>query len=248
MKQSTAAHDQIYAFRRGVLWCASAYRLWLLFKKSHSRVGAQRAVPLLYRLIILIISCLPISTTPIFAQVPLPTTPATRDGFLRAPRLGITFINSTDAPIKADRYQQALFLGAGWNRWPLYWDRVEYAPAQFNWSAYDALVTGDVRNGLRTNAILMGRPTFWQSGSSIFALGLPIFSDGSDIPGPGKTIHPSNGWANFVFAAVQRYRPEGVLARQENWPPATGVRVWEAWKNRIFRCSGLPARRNMPDC
>ena len=30
----------------------------------------------------------------------------------------------------------------------------------------------------------------------------PIFSDGTDIPGPGKTINPNNYWARFIFKAV----------------------------------------------
>ncbi|PJF25313.1 MAG: hypothetical protein CUN53_13420, partial [Phototrophicales bacterium] len=43
-------------------------------------------------------------------------------------RLGITFISSLDHPANELRYQRALLLGAGWNRWPLYWDRVERSP------------------------------------------------------------------------------------------------------------------------
>ncbi len=183
-----------------------------------------------------IFCCLTITTTfvVLHAQVPLPTTPVTRDGYVRAPQLGITFINSTDAPIKPERYQQALFLGTGWNRWPLYWDRVEYSPGQFNWTAYDLLVASDISNGLRTNAILLGRPSFHQNGASIEGLNASIFSDGSDMPGPGKAINPANGWATFVYGAVQRYRPEGILAQQQNWPPGTGIRIWEAWNEPDF--------------
>ena len=40
----------------------------------------------------------------------------------------------------------------------------------------------------------------------------PIFNDGTDLPGPKKTINPANAWANFVFNAVERYRPGGTLA------------------------------------
>ena len=151
------------------------------------------------------------------------------DGFTRAPRLGITFINSTDAPITEQRYQQALFLGAGWNRWPLYWERVELSAGQFNWAAYDRLVSEDIRHGLQTNVILLGRPGFHQSGGSITGLSAPVFSDGTDTLGPGKQINPANHWAGFVYRAVERYRPGGLLATERNWLSGAGIRVWEVW-------------------
>lgn len=169
-------------------------------------------------------------------QVPvLPTSPApSGDEYLRSPRLGITFINSADHPISDQRYKQALFLGAGWTRWPLYWDRLETSPGGFNWGAYDQLVSGDVRNGLRTNAILMGRPAFYQQGSSITGLNSPVFSDGSDTAAPGKFVNPENKWAVFVSEAVNRYKPGGLLAQQQGWQPEQGVTVWEAWNEPDF--------------
>ncbi len=150
-------------------------------------------------------------------------------GVIRAPRLGITFISSLDHPANERRYQQALLLGAGWNRWPLYWDRVETAPGSYNWSSYDRLVTGDVVHGLRTNAILLGRPGFFADGGSISNLAAPAFSDGSDTPGAGKLPNSGNPWALFVYAAVQRYKPGGQLALNQGWPAGAGITVWEAW-------------------
>ncbi len=58
---------------------------------------------------------------------------------------------------------------------------------------------------------------------------LSVFTDGTDIPGPGKSINPSNPWARFVYAAVDRYRPGGVLAQQQGWTSGQGIRVWEIW-------------------
>ena len=58
---------------------------------------------------------------------------------------------------------------------------------------------------------------------------LSVFTDGTDIPGPDKSINPSNPWARFVYAAVDRYRPGGVLARQQGWTSGQGIRVWEIW-------------------
>ena len=49
----------------------------------------------------------------------------------------------------------------------------------------------------------------------------PVFTDGSDEPGPGKTVNPANPWARFVSLAVQRYRPGGAAG--------THVRYWEIW-------------------
>jgi hypothetical protein len=152
-----------------------------------------------------------------------------QDGYIRASRLGITFISSADHAANDGRYQRALLLGAGWNRWPLYWQRVETATSTFNWAAYDRLVNDDLRHGLQVNAILIGIPAFYQAGNSIAGLRQSIFTDGSDEPGPTKRINPANPWANFVYQAVQRYKPGGGLAQEQGWPSDWGVRVWEAW-------------------
>jgi hypothetical protein len=58
---------------------------------------------------------------------------------------------------------------------------------------------------------------------------LPVFTDNSDVPGADKTINPANRWAQFVYAAVNRYRPGGVLAQQQGWTNGQGIRVWEIW-------------------
>lgn len=147
--------------------------------------------------------------------------------YIRATRLGITFISSLDYPANERRYDRALLLGAGWNRWPLYWDRIETAPGVYNWSAYDRLVTGDLQHGLQINAILLGRPGFFADGGSIQGLNNAIFNDGTDTPAPGKLPNPDNHWAMFVFNAVNRYKPGGLLAQSLGWD--RGVTVWEAW-------------------
>lgn len=163
------------------------------------------------------------------AQQALPTSAYGQSRSMRAARLGITFISSWDHPASEERYRNALLLGAGWNRWPLYWERVETAPGAFDWSGYDRLVNDDMRHGLRVNAILMGRPGFYTAGGSISGLQEPIFSDGTDLAGAGKTLNPANPWANFVYQAVLRYKPGGELAAQLGWSPGMGVTVWEMW-------------------
>jgi hypothetical protein len=150
-------------------------------------------------------------------------------GYIRSPRLGITFINSLENPANDLRYQRALLLGAGWNRWPLYWDRIERAPNVYDWTNYDRVVNDDVIHGLRMNTILLGRPAFYDSGGSIANLNAPAFADGTDTSAPGKAPNPANPWAMFVANAVMRYKPGGFLATQLGWPAGTGVTVWEAW-------------------
>lgn len=149
--------------------------------------------------------------------------------FIFADRLGITFINSAEDAADDARYANALSLGVGWNRFPFYWQNIEIRPNVFDWSAHDEAVRRDISKGLRINAILLNRPSFYADGTIIAGLNEPVFADGSDIPGPGKAFNPANVWARFVFEAVQRYKPEGVFARQNNWRQGQGIRVWEVW-------------------
>lgn len=149
--------------------------------------------------------------------------------YIRAARLGITFISSLDHPANDVRYQRALLLGPAWNRWPLYWDRLETSAGVFNWSGYDRLVSQDVQHGLQINAILLGRPAFYAQGGGIQGLNSAVFSDGSDSPAPGKQPNPANPWSVFVHNAVLRYKPGGLLAQQAGWPTGAGISVWEAW-------------------
>lgn len=65
-------------------------------------------------------------------------------------------------------------------------------------------------------------------------LNQPIWSDGSDNPGPGKTVNADNPWARFVHETVNRYRPGGAAG--------TNVRYWEIWNepDLCFFWSGSP--------
>jgi hypothetical protein len=158
-----------------------------------------------------------------------PAFPLLTDSFVRSERLGIAHITSVDTPTDEQRYERALALGAGWNRWPLYWDRVETAFGIFDWRAYDSLVQSDLSYDLKLNVILLGIPAIHRSGDTINNLFMPVFIDGTDDPAPGKLVNPRNPWARFVHEAVQRYRPGGILAQENAWPASAGVRVWEIW-------------------
>jgi hypothetical protein len=152
----------------------------------------------------------------------------------------------------AQQYQRGLSTGAAWNRWPLYWFNIEQSPGNFNWATQDAAVKDDIAHGLKLNAILLGTPGFYTTGDAVrlsrpprlrpgqlsldsaeratpVGLFTPIFSDGTDVPGPGKTPNPENKWANFTWLAVNRYKPGGVLAQANGWPAGAGVTYWEIW-------------------
>jgi hypothetical protein len=151
------------------------------------------------------------------------------DGYLRSERLGIAHISGIDVPYNPTRYQRALILGAGWNRWPLYWNEIEKAPGEFDWSRYDAIVKADSDVGLQTNLILLGIPEFYRAGDSIADLYQPAFADGSDLFAPGKAPNPNNPWATFVYKAALRYMPGGDLAGELGWTEERGIRLWEVW-------------------
>jgi hypothetical protein len=177
----------------------------------------------------------------ILSFVPL-SAQSQSDQYVRSPRLGITFISSAAEPSDEQRYQNALLLGAAWNRWPMYWSDIERQAGNFNWAAYDQLVSNDLAHDLRIDAILLGISEPHRDGGSIEGLGAPVFSDGSDTMGDGKTPNPGNSWASFVYQAVNRYKPGGLLATQQGWAPGRGVSVWEAWNEpdlTLFWAGGL---------
>lgn len=170
---------------------------------------------------------------------------------------GVNFINSVDHPADAQMFANGRSTGATWNRWPLYWSRIEKSPGNFDWTDHDKVIQGDISQGFKTNAILLGTPGFYTTADVTPAdllerdppgslalrtiqraapVGLfdPVFSDGSDQPGPGKTINGNNRWARFVFEIVNRYRPNGLIARQNSWPQGVGITHWEMWNEPDF--------------
>jgi hypothetical protein len=171
----------------------------------------------------------------LFLMLVSPQPAPSQSPYILADRLGIAHISSSTDTISTQRYQQALILGAGWNRWPIYWDRVEPIRGAWDWTAIDRQVADDLRFGFEIDAILMGVPQDRQAGNSIQGLHAPIFADGSDQPMAGKAINPENGWAVFVAQVVNRYRPSGLLAQTGAIPRGAGISVWEIWNEPDFQ-------------
>ncbi len=144
---------------------------------------------------------------------------------------GVNFISSAEEPAAAQRYDNGLATGAQWNRWPLYWHTIEKNADQFDFAAHDPIVIADTERGLIINAVMMGIPGFYFDGDKAVPNTLyePIFSDGSDIPAPNKTININNKWARWLYAAAERYKPYGILSQQQGWTTTRGIQHWELW-------------------
>ncbi len=173
---------------------------------------------------------------------------------------GLVFVTSAESPADAARFERARRVGARWDRWPLYWSEVETSPGQFQWNRVDAALRDALAQGFEVSLILIGTPGFYTAGGAPGRLPIggsplrrsggeppgapiavaaanppaglyaPIFTDGTDRPGPQKAINPENRWAVFVYQAVARYRPGGIASREvDGWPSGRGVRAWEIW-------------------
>ncbi len=205
---------------------------------------------------------------------------------------GLVFITSAEWPADAARFDRARQLGARWDRWPLYWSGVETSPGVYQWASVDIALRDALAQGFEVSLILLGTPGFYATGglplrppvggsilrrseartpgapiaiaaaSPPAGLYAPIFTDGTDRPGPSKIINPENRWAAFVYQAVARYRPGGVASREvPGWPAGRGVRDWEIWNEpdlsffwsgsaadyaRLLRVAAIAARQADP--
>ncbi len=185
-------------------------------------------------LVIVIIFCL--NSLRILAQdTSTNLLPASSGNPLTAGRLGITHIASAETPPDDRRYENALRLGANWNRFPLYWNRVEVAPGEYDWSDYDRVIADHVRFGMQMNIVLLGVPSFYQEEKLFSGLTETTFADGSDRPKAQVIINPANPWANFVYEAVNRYGTNGTLAQQNGWQPGQLTIVWEVWNEPDYK-------------
>ncbi|WP_420644171.1 hypothetical protein [Candidatus Leptofilum sp.] len=170
------------------------------------------------------------------------------------PAYGVNFISWAKGltPVSQTRYDNGKATGATWNRWPMYWYDIEQSDNNFNWTYQDVAVENDLAQGFQLNAILLGTPSFYTTNSkpenplprpvpgrplgieavqAATPMGVyePVFSDNSDILSADKQINSANRWARFVYTAVSRYKPGGVLSQANGWPAGQGVTHWEMW-------------------
>lgn len=102
-------------------------------------------------------------------------------------RLGIDFIGVAgfvDVPIAKGRRAQATNVGATWDRWVFYWDKIETVPNSFDYAEHDARVAADLAAGLEINGVLMITPSFYASGGSRLAKAPRI----QDCPIPTRAL------------------------------------------------------------
>ena len=98
---------------------------------------------------------------------PTRTAPqATIPPTIQPSELGLVFVNAAEQLASPQRIQRGVQAGARMDRFPIYWDRVEPAAGQFNWSAQDAALLANQAQGLDTLAILLGTPAQYRSARS----------------------------------------------------------------------------------
>ncbi len=121
-------------------------------------------------ILVILVGLLPAGGSPSAAAVP------TND------RFGFVFVNGAGYNIPDSRYRQAVDAGAGWTRWPFYWQDIERSNGVYDYSAQDAVVNRDRQFGLEINGILMGNPA-WTNGALQAQAGYQPRVEGKRRPG-----------------------------------------------------------------
>lgn len=109
-------------------------------------------------------------------------------------RFGVVFVNPPDRVASEARLNQAAALGAGWDRYTLYWSQIQPARnGAFDFSRIDAVVAANQGRGIKTQGILLGAPEWAVSGGKL------------DL----------DAWSRFVGAATRQYK--GRVTHWEMW-------------------------------
>jgi hypothetical protein len=122
---------------------------------------------------------------------PLVDPPASASG---DNRYGLDFISSPGTVASATRFGQATATGAGWDRFPLYWNAMQSSRGgAIDFSGSDATVSADLARGIAVQGILVGAPGWATSNGQL------------DL----------DGWSSFVSQTVTHYR--GQVHAWEMW-------------------------------
>jgi hypothetical protein len=198
-------------------------------------------------------------TSPIFADVGPGSSAISVDAISPVPynsRFGLAWVSSAEMSTVPDsRYQLALNTGSRWNRWVMYWVDHEGSGRGIDWTTWDRNVIRDRAHGFNVLALLQQTPDWAvnSSGETDYDLlnryqrpGSKVDQDLSsqdvialDTRPPRNldkpvflsngSINPENYWGYFVYRTVNRYKPNGDLAKQQGWTDGYGIRYWEMW-------------------
>lgn len=107
---------------------------------------------------------------------------------------GITWINPPGELASPRRMQQAVDLGARWDRFPFYWNEIQpTANGPFDFSHLDQVVNYDIANGFKIQGILLGAPGWAVVGGRISL----------------------DAWHKYVFETVKHFK--GRIRYWEVW-------------------------------
>lgn len=154
---------------------------------------------------------------------PEPSGPLAALAAPRPPETNPFGLNVHTVPFDSMQWDRIAWLGVGWVRADLPWMLASRGPGVYEWSRLDGTVMGALERGIEVLGLISGTPAW-------------VFGVDSGAAWAGNMVPPADGpWADFVQEAVRRYRPGGVLARQQGWPEGVGIHHWEVWNEPDLR-------------
>jgi len=160
-------------------------------------------------------------------------------------RFGVVFVDGvtpdSNQPYSdpQPRYDKAKAAGATFTRWPIYWHLIETSRDYFNYGSQDQVADLDVKNGLETNAILMGTPSWG---------GVSISGVGPAVPfgiGPHLSDQPSPGASRFGAGSAFMAGSAGAVPMGLELPPLLSngaINSENRWANFVYKT----VKRYMP--
>jgi polysaccharide biosynthesis protein PslG len=132
------------------------------------------------------------------------------------------------APLTADDFTRMGSAHVGLLRVQLSWTTTDPGPAtgDEDWSAFDAVVGGGAREGVRTLPFVFGTPSW------VLALDGRTCRHERCPPYPPKGERALAAWRDFLAAAVDRYGPEGSFWSKHPELPALPIRAWQIWNEQ----------------
>ncbi len=108
-------------------------------------------------------------------------------------------------------------IGAKMVRWWVFWPQIEPKKGKIEWKAFDEEVKSMQGKNLEVLAVLSKTPKW--------AVAKPANNDPWDGDPPANI----KDYTDILKAMVERYKPGGILAKQQGWGNNYGVKYWEVW-------------------